>query len=324
MSAADYIEETTTSIAGTNGNGAVTLTQITGLPRFSHAFGTGTRMVEYVIEDRIALKFEKGLGTVTSNVLTRVTPNVTWDGTTWDDTAPAPYAFGSTPTTGNVRIRMAPTSDAAVRAPHAIYAGTSGGNSLTSGGLAYFPSFHIPIAPLQTGMTVGTTLEYYFCFHNIVRGRCAGMGTSIQTGGAGGAALKMGIYELGSDGLPGPCITRSASITATGTGVVVDATPGSWSVNTGPLRLNVGWYYIGLIGNDAAIVLHKNAQLAASINYTPLQGPNGYGFTAALSKTMENSFATGLPSGTPTGTYTWYNGNQAQSQTAALLALHNA
>ena len=38
MRAANYVEETTTSIAGTSGDGAVTLTQITSTPRFSTVF----------------------------------------------------------------------------------------------------------------------------------------------------------------------------------------------------------------------------------------------------------------------------------------------
>ena len=71
MRSADYVEETTTSIAGTSGDGAVTLTAVTSKPRLSTVFGTQATTIRYVIEDTSSKKFEQGLGSVSSNVLTR-------------------------------------------------------------------------------------------------------------------------------------------------------------------------------------------------------------------------------------------------------------
>ena len=108
MRAANFIEETTTSIAGTNGDGAVTLSQITSRPRFSTVLGTQNTTVRYVIEDTVIFKYESGIGHVSSNVLTRTKPQVTWDGTTYTDVGTTALQFGSSPTSGNIRVRMAP------------------------------------------------------------------------------------------------------------------------------------------------------------------------------------------------------------------------
>lgn len=297
MSRADFVEETTTSIAGTLGNGAVTLTQITGMPRFSTVFGTGTRLVDYVIEDTVGLKFEKGYGSVASNVLTRSTVHATWDGTTWNDTSATALQFGSTPTSGNIRIRMAPTADAFIGAMPAIQTGL---------GDAYkgwqFSGHLITNSTPANSTALGTANEYYIAYELLTRGKVDGFAIEVTTAGTGGNGIKAGLYEVGTNGLPGPCITRFNAIALGSTGFKTDTTPGTWAGNAGPLRLTPGWFYIGIMTNDSAVTINKYAG-GGHVKQTPAGRADGYGWSNTLSKTAENSYATGLPSGTPTGTY---------------------
>lgn len=319
MSAADFIEETTTSIAGTNGNGAVTLSQQTGLPRFSSVFGTNPRHVDYVIEDTVGLKFEKGFGIVSGNVLTRTLVHATWDGTTYLNSGAVALAFGSAPTTGNIRIRLAPTVDASFRAPPALQlANTSFGG--------YNPSAHVNCPNGGTSTSFSTGIEYYFPYLNAIRGAVAGIGFKLNTVGAAGAQVKMGIYEVGPDGLPGACITQTNAIdAASGAGSVhADATPASWLVNPGPIRLATEWYYIGFLVNDATAAMWGQPLHAAGyqIAMPPIGSYGAYGWGSHVRKTAQNTFAVGLPTGVPTGAYTV--GGAQEKQAGALLKIANS
>lgn len=305
MSIADFVEETTTSIAGTNGDGAVTLTQLTSRPRFSSVFGTGTRLVKYVIEDTVSPKFETGLGTVASNVLTRTLVQATWDGTTWDDTQPVAIQFGSTPASGNVRIRMAATSSSFLPAPPVIREGTASARYATASN-AYQPSAHLPHKTGGVSLTPATSTEYYSLYYNLSPGRLVGAAIDVMTAVAG-SGIKIGLYEVGTNALPGPCITQFNAISCAATGFTADETAGTWTVNAGPLRPGIGWFYIGAMVSSAGIGIRStNTQNAGvDVMFSLLGQRDGYGVLWQVTKTAENTYTTGLPTGTPTGTYTY-------------------
>lgn len=87
----------TTSSTGT---GNLTLMAVSGRPSYASVFGgSGSRPVEYTILDDSNVPIEGGVGSVdlSTLVLTR-SPVWTWDGTTYDDTSPAPVnvAAGAT------------------------------------------------------------------------------------------------------------------------------------------------------------------------------------------------------------------------------------
>ncbi len=293
MSRADYVEETTTSIAGTSGNGAVTMTAITNTPRFSTVFGTGTRVVEYVIEDTVTKKFEMGIGSVASNVLTRTTPRVTWDGTTWDDTTPTALQFGSTPTSGNVKIRMSCTASSFFPSLPALQK-TVGSDPW----LGYQVSQHV-INTTASGVVVTADREYYVPYLSQIQGSLDAFAIRVTI--AGSTGIKMGIYECGADGLPGARIATSNTIVNTSTGLLVDSTGGTWGGNTGPLRLAPGWYYIGFVcGDSTCAVLKWAGSNAGAILNNPL-GRSTYGCTPSIFRT--GSYATGMPTGVPGGSY---------------------
>jgi len=324
MSSLDYVEMTTTSIAGTSGDGAVTMTAISGLPTFTNAFGSSNRLIEYIIEDVVALKFERGVGTVSSNVLTRTTPIVTWNGTTYTSQAATAIQFGATPTSGNVRIRIGPTAATALRGPTAQRQSTAS-SRYASASHHYLWSAGIDGANAgSAGTGSATATEYYEVFYNDIPGRLVGFGAVVSTSQAA-SNMKLGLYEVGTDGLPGPCITRSNSLATTATGLVVDETTGTWGTNTGPLNVGIGWYYIGRMFDTASVALTRFPvqNIGYVIQRPPLGAIDSYGWGLAVQKTAENAFATGLPSGTPTGSYTILSRSSSVGGSVLLLAIKN-
>src|ERR1700722_10414815 len=112
MSRADFISMTTSGIAGTNGNGAVTMSQITSpvnMPTFTQVFGSGTRVIDYTIIDSVGGNWEKGFGSVSGNVLTRLVVHETYNGTTYVSAGASALAFGSAATPRKNNTPPAPT-----------------------------------------------------------------------------------------------------------------------------------------------------------------------------------------------------------------------
>lgn len=296
MSRANWIEETTTSIAGTLGDGAVTLTAITGKPRFSSVFGTGARTINYVIEKVSTNSFEEGVGVVSGNVLTRTRPRATWNGTTYDETSPSPLQFGSAPTSGDVLIRIAPLANDFMPAPRGVQ------NTLGTDAGWIYSAHYQQNGSTGTQATLSTGQEYYAPYLCPIAGHVDGFAYTVAVVGTTG--IKAGLYEVGPDGLPGPNITRFNAISNTSTGLRTDVTPGTWAGNAGPLRVGVDWFYIGWMTNDGSHAYGGwNRSGTHSIGFPPLGRFGGYGFGLVIQKTAENSYATGMPSGTPTGTY---------------------
>jgi hypothetical protein len=292
MSASDFIEETTTSIAGTNGDGAVTLAQITSIPRFSSAWGTGRRNVRYVIESSAGgtYKFERGSGYVESNVLTRSRPEITWNGSTFGDNAPAALAFGSTPTSGDIKVRIAPAvADAAPAMP--------GVNTTLAGDTTWrdYPiGSQAPWVTSGSSGTITADTEYYALHKLEMGGVLTGLRIDVMTAVASG--FKWGLYEVGRDGLPGPCIVIGNALDTSTTGTKTDTTVGTWSPGAGGVYLAPGWYYKGFISNGAIAI----RGVAGSLNTyrTPLGRRNTYGDGLTVARTG-GSYATGLSTGTP-------------------------
>lgn len=278
MRAANYVEETTTSIAGTSGDGAVTLTQITNVPRFSTVFGTQATHCRYVIEDTVNKKFETGFGSVSSNVLTRTFPSITWDGTTYDDTAPSALQFGSSPTSGNIKIRMSPTAETqGVTFGHIQTSVTSGADSWKD----YPLSGHL-IRSSDTGSAVFNMAsdKEIFQYYRLDRsGRLTGVQVEVTTGAAS-FAFKWALFAVRPDtGLPGNKITDFNTQTPnTTTGIITDTTTGTWSP-AGPIYLTPGWYAIGFLvstGGNPNFRGYLNTAQRNIASQTPLGSTSGY------------------------------------------------
>lgn len=304
MRAADYVEETTTSIAGTSGDGAVTLTAITNVPRFSTVFGTQATTIRYVIEDTVNKKFEQGIGYVSSNVLTRTRPQVTWDGSTWDDSTPAALQFGSSPTSGNIKIRMAALAESLAPV-------ISGVNSSISGDANWrdYPinnaSFH---GSAGTGSALTADREYYALYRLDAAGLLNGAQFNC-TGAVASSNLKWALYPMGHDGLPGKKIVDFVTTSTAATGYKTDTATASWSP-AGPVWLNAGWYYIGYISGHAITIEGASSAIGSGIlKRTPLGRQGGYGMGNSIY--VAGSYTTGLPA-TPAPT-TMIAANSSQS-----------
>ncbi len=295
MSRADFVEETTTSIAGTSGDGAVTLTAITNTPRFSTVFGSAARMVEYVIEDTVAKKFETGYGSVSSNVLTRTTPRSTWNASSFDDTTPAALQFGSSPTSGDIRIRISCLSASFAPSLPALQK-TVGSDDW----LGYQTPQQINSTASPSAVALVNGREYYVPYLSMVQGSFDAFVINLSV--AGSTGIKMAIYEVGADGLPGTCISQSNTISNASSGMKVDSTGGTWGVNTGPIRLAPGWYYIGFICGDSTCQASKWPAQNAGVVVVPTPlGRGVYGLLTSIHRT--GSYASGMPSGVPGGSY---------------------
>lgn len=294
MSAANFVEETTTSIAGTNGDGAVTLSGQGNYPRFSSIWGTGRRDVEYTIEDTANGKIETGLGYVSSNVLTRSKVQFTWNGTTADDTSPSALQFGSSPASGDIRIRMAPlvtTFAPSVRGRQSVMAGDGNWAS-------YPPSPHLILfaTPTSANFAMTADREWYIPYRLDHGGVLTGAQFSVQTA-ASGKNVKWALYDIGDTFLAGAKITDFTTTSVGSTGFKTDTA-------FTPVYLAPGWYYIGMISDGTPNIHGVYGQYSSG---TPLSFFGGYGWAGMFYRT--GSYASGLanPATLTSPTLQWAN-----------------
>ena len=310
MASLDFVEGTTVSIAGTLGDGAVTMSRLSGASVDLAALllpgdfwpGAGSMDCSYVIEDirtsSTAIKIETGIGVITNNVLTRTKPRMTVSGTTVLENAPAAIQFGSAPTAGNVRIRIAPLSDEFMTIPPGIN-NAIGSDSVKA--WQFSPHFSNGGNGSNLG-NPGLLTEYYYPYYLMSRGAVGGFAIQINTVGTAGNGVKLGLYGVGNDGLPGNCITQANALAVNATGLITDTTPGTWAVTAGPIRLRPAWYYIALMTNDITWLPNGYAygSIGGSTGLFPPPGRgSGYGWSAGFKKTSDNIYMTGLPTGKP-------------------------
>lgn len=286
MRSADYVEETTTSIAGA-GAGAVTLTAVASTPRFSTVFGTQNTTVRYVIEDTVLKKFEEGIGAVSSNVLTRTLPQTTWDGTTWSPLNPTALAFAAAPSSGDIKIRMSPVASgigaATMPARQVAIAGDtnwrdypiSGNRDFSGGG---------------TGFALTADREYYMPYRIDMGGVLSGVQLEV-TSGVAASNIKWALYSSAGDGLPGTKIVdfvTTATVTAT---IKTDTASASWAP-VGKVLLSPGWYYLGWLPSHAISI--RGVAGGSGVGYpNPLGRKDGYGYGSHVY--VAGTYASGLP-----------------------------
>jgi hypothetical protein len=259
----------------------VTCTALTNTPTFTNALGAGAVVVRYVIEDTVNKKFESGIGSIAANVLTRTDPQVTWDGTTYTPVSAAALQFGSSPTSGNIRIRLAPTVEA--------FAPAMPGRNSTIAGDAnwrdYPPSAHAYQTGNGSGSTVTANVEYYVAHRVDVGGTVNGAQIEVTNASAGN--MKWALYNIGQDGLPGTKIADFTTITTMSTtGVKTDTA-------FTPFHITPGWYAFGLIFDSTPGV--RGAGIG-TLNFgpTPFGRKGTYGYSGGMS-IASKSYTTGLP-----------------------------
>lgn len=287
MRSADYVVETTTSIAGTLGNGAITLAAVTSRPRVSSVL-TATTTARYVIEDTINKKMEIGIGDFVSNVLTRSKVLATWDGTTYVNTGTvSPLQFGSTPTSGNVLIRLAATAEA-------MGAVMDGRNTTVTGDSNWrdypFSSHYQSTGGPGVGSNMVAGNEYYSCYKLENSGILSGFQLQVTTAVAA-SNLKLALFDFGSNGLPNRKIVDFVSQTPVTTGIKTDTAIVSWTPSNSIFLTNT-WYAIGSIA-DSAIALGGCSIGTNTVGATPFGRKNAYGYGNTVY--VAGNFTTGLP-----------------------------
>lgn len=281
MRSANWVQETTTSIAGTSGDGAVTLTAIANTPRFSSAFGTQATTVRYVITKTSTGEREAGIGSVSSNVLTRTRPQVTWTGSAWDESTPSPLQFGATPTSGDVLVSIAPLAESqGVVIP---------GMNQTVTGDANWRDYPITnnanwnnSGATTDALTIGR--EYYTGYELRSSGLLTGMQFEVNTAAAG-ASLKRALYPIGHDGMPGAKMLDFTTTSVASTGIKTDTA-------FTPVWLTAGLYAIGFIC-DGAPALRGFSSTLMTGGRTAFGRHGGYGWGNTVY--IAGNYATGLP-----------------------------
>lgn len=277
MRSANNVSETTTSIAGSNGDGAVTLTQRTSLPRYSTIYGTSARVVRYVIRQSDNTKFETGIGSMASNVLTRTLPLQTWDGTTWDDSSPAAIQFGSSPTSGSVLVEICALAE------------NTGGNIMDVRQSALTPTSWTTYALSAhqigyangTGWTLTADREYAAPYRLDVPGRLTGAQFEVTTAVAS-SELKWALFEPGSNGFPANKLVNFTTTSCATTGIKTDTAFSN-------IYLTPGWYYVNFISGHTPSLRVTGSNLGAQ---NPLGRADGYG--SASKVYVSGNFTTGL------------------------------
>jgi hypothetical protein len=285
MRSADYVEMTTTSIAG-SGAGAVTCTQITNLPTFTLVFGSQNTTCRYVIEDTVNKKFETGIGAVAANVLTRTKPQITWDGTTWSALNPSALTFTGSPTSGDIKIRLSATAETSVGAMPMLQS-TVAGDSIWRD---YPVSHNNPFSNGGSGVALTADREYYSPYYIQTPGVLTAAQFEVITSVAS-SNLKWALYACGSDGLPGAKVVDFVTTSTASTGVKTDTATASWTP-AGKVHLAPGWYYIGFISGHA-ISLRFASGGNGVVQTNPLGRKDGYGYGSNIY--VAGSYTTGLP-----------------------------
>ena len=234
---------------GTGGSGTLTLAAVSGWPQPSDAFGTsGTRLVDYEIGEytdgtfATPVRFERGIGSLvlSTGVLTRSLVLSTWtSGGSYNAATATALTFGNT--AANIR-------------------GTLGANTLTqTPALPSTPNSNDTFACINkkcqwnsggATLTLVTGTRYYMPVEINWGKPITSVGlncTSIAVTGS----VRMGLYDWGTNGLPGNLITEFTSATqfsvATATGYKT-VTPAA------PIFIPPGHYYV-CIQASAAVVL---------------------------------------------------------------------
>jgi hypothetical protein len=290
MQRANFVEETAVSIAGTNGNGDVTLTPVYGYPSIERALGTGTVFIPYVIEDTYNFKMESGLGKVVGGVLTRLKPQTTWDAATdtYNNFAPAPLEFGSNPEPGSIRVRIALTAE---NSPP-LHPG------MVNAGLSTEAWNQYPISPhlgAQTGSGAGVSSSPGTEFHTYYRLDYGGRLTGLQidlTGSYANSIIRLAVYDIGPDALPSRKLAQTHNIDASTTGLRTLNDPSLW-VHGQNVFLNPGWYtvmYQTSYGISVRGLLNGNS---AGTGPSPLgrTGPSYAGYKTTLTNFRSNGAA---------------------------------
>jgi len=139
--------------------------------------------------------------------------------------------------------------------------------------------------------TLGADWLYLVPFkYEQINRQISGMVVDVTAAGAGGTIARMGIYSIGSDGLPNQLL-------AEGNGTVSVATTGSKSISfAANINLPSGWYYSAIISDGTPTVrAHNNNMHINPLNISQYHYGQTYAYkTIASFSAMPTTPITGL------------------------------
>lgn len=193
---ANGAKETTT----TTGTGTVTLSAVTGFPRFSDILGVGT-LVDYAI--RSGDSWEWGVGTLgAGNTLGRSIIIAKYESGTYSDT----------PATA---LSLTGTSD--------VFCTAHATTNMQGGSAGLVTPSNWRITSALAGNTVGTTVSAFagqafaYPFLLLSAVRATGLGVECTTAVAS-STVTLGLYAVGTDGRPSTALLKTGAISTATTG----------------------------------------------------------------------------------------------------------
>lgn len=238
------IHETTT----TSGTGTVTLSAVTGRPRFSDA-GVGA-LVPYAIKD--GNNWEWGMGTVSaSNTLARSVITATYVSGTYDNTSPSAITLSGS----SADVYLANIAEvSATGLP--IISGTYGRKAVMS--------THWNVHATST-LTVTADRLYILPFRVDSAYDINGFYIDMDTAGAASTKARIGLYRVKPDGQPGSLIVETADVDTSVAAAVL-------SPSVTQTRIAPGWYYVGMVNSGTPTY---KSYPSSAIGISPLGIENG-------------------------------------------------
>lgn len=198
---------------GTGGTGTLTLASVSGWPQPTDVFGTsGTMLGWYEITEytdntlTVEKNYERGVGSLvlSTNVLTRSSIKVTWNGTTWNATTPTALNFGAT--AANIVVTF--TASSGTQRPAIPFNSTSGSVATP------YQSFNTrqQFDSSTGGVVLTNGTKYYVPIEFNWDGPITTVALQVTTFQAA-SHCRLGLYDWDTDGFAGNLLTEFTSAT---------------------------------------------------------------------------------------------------------------
>ena len=256
------VKETTT----TTGTGTLTLSAVTGFPRFSNVFSVG-ELVMYSLLDSSGQPIESGIGTVgASNTLARSRVTATYVAGTYNNASPTAASLTGTST---VICTGIPSGFATVMPginATQTYSGSPAQRVLMD-------------ARLNFGSTGSITLSantlYMVPFYLATECVATGVAARVVTGVAG-KSMRAGLYRLDTNASPAVLVDETGSISAATSGV-------NWSGSfAADHKLAPGWYCIAFVSDGApaigSVASHMLMSPVGILSTNSVLAPSSYNY----------------------------------------------
>lgn len=228
------IKETT----ATTGTGTLTLSAVTGFPRFSDAFVVG-ELVEYSLLNSSGEPIESGMGTIgASNTLERSRVTVTYSSGVYNDVNPTAVSLTGTTT---VICTVVPSVTATVMPginSTQTYSGVAAQRVLMDARLNFSATGSITLAANQLYMQ-----PFYLSTECVATGIALRIVTGVSA-----KLLRAGLYKLDNNSSPKTLVDETAALSVATSGVNLT---GSFTSNH---RLVPGWYCIAFVSDGSPAV----------------------------------------------------------------------